>query len=49
MLINIFVLLGTQDTIDAYVQVILDCNIALLEGKDFLVEKIANLQSEDIL
>jgi len=24
---------------DAHVQVVLDCNIALLEGKDFLMEK----------
>lgn len=47
MLIKSCVLVGTQGAIfDAHVQVVLDCNTALLEGKDFLMEKIANLNQE---
>lgn len=38
-------LLGTQDAFDACVQVVVDCSIAFLERKDFLMEKIANLQN----
>lgn len=45
MLINTCVLVGTRDAIfDAQIQVVVDCNTALLEGKIFLMGKIANLQ-----